>query len=174
MSTELNHQTKAKAERIRKLIRNGKVHKEILDLEFRSRKSNLKDHLDKAINFYTDYEFNLLMCNNSNNINEVVKIEKELYPSNEIFKLNDIEALKELINYKNDILNLIKNKKINEAKDSLIISDKIKNTRDYKITSIRISPELEKEFNKFCNEYKAYSKTQLFNQAIEELIKKYK
>lgn len=173
MSAELNHQTKAKAERVRELIKNGKVYKEILDLEFRSRKSNLKDHLEKAMNFYTDNEFNLLM-GNTNNINEIAKVEKELYPSNEIFKLNDIEALKELINYKNDILSLIKNKSNDEPKDSLIISDRIKNTKDYKITSIRISPELEKEFNEFCDGYKAYSKTQLFNQAIEEIIQKYK
>lgn len=174
MSAELNHQTKAKAERVRELINNGKVHKEILDLEFRSRKSNLKDHLEKAVNFYTDNEFNLLMGYNSNNINEIAKVEKELYPSNEFFKLNDIEALKELINYKDDILSFIKNKSTHEAKDSLIISDRIKNTKDYKITSIRISPELEKEFNEFCNGYKSYSKTQLFNQAIEEIINKYK
>lgn len=174
MSAELNHQTKLKAERIRELINNGKVYKEILDLEFRSRKSNLKDHLDKAINFYTDYEFNLLMGNQSKNINEIAKVEKELYPINEIFKLNDIEALKELINYKNDILSLIKNKSNKVSDEVLLISNRIKDTKDYKITSIRISPELEKEFNEFCNGYKAYSKTQLFNQAIEEIIQKYK
>ena len=125
--------------------------------------------MEKSLNFYTEKEFNFLL----GNINSVIKVERELYPSNDIFKPNDIEALKELISYKNDILNYIKNKSDYEIKESLLISDRIQNTKDYKITSIRISPELEKEFNEFCSGYKAYSKTQLFNQALYEFINKY-
>ena len=44
----------------------------------------------------------------------------------------------------------------------------------YKVKSIRISEDVETKFNKFCNEFKQYSKTSMLNYALIEFMEKYK
>ena len=107
---------------------------------------------------------------------EVVK--KEFHaPSMEIFPPEKMKALENLINHSDELLNLLNNKNKPQAEDiinHLLIPDEYLQIVDIKVKSIRISEDVETKFNKFCNEFKQYSKTSMLNYALIEFMEKYK
>lgn len=167
----MNHQTEKKAKEIQELIKNGYNLKDILQKKFNRSNSKLKEHLEKVKDIYTNEELKVLEGMEEN---QVSILEKEPIKTVDIFKMEEMEVLKELIKNGGEILNLIKNKNNFEIKDHLLISDRVMNLKDYKITSIRLSKEIEQEFNELCEVHKGYSKTMILNYALEEFIKKYK
>lgn len=169
----LNHQTLAKCNRVRELINNKKSDKEILKEEFRNRKSILAEHIEKAKEFYTPEEINHLMGKDTNNSNEMIEVSK----TNNLMFNKKLAELDELLSYKDELINLIKSNKEPLKRENiinhLILNTEIASSKDYKITSVRLSEAIEKRFNSVCSNYKAYSKTQMINQALIEFIEKY-
>ena len=56
----------------------------------------------------------------------------------------------------------------------LLIPDEYLQIADIKVKSIRISEDVEKKFNEFCDKFKQYSKTSMLNYALIEFMEKYK
>lgn len=114
----------------------------------------------------------------------VEEIEVNNTNNNEIMNIMDIKSLS--INQKMSFLventeilyELIKERKelkanIQEKKPELKITDKILSLNDNKITSLRVSPQVLEKFFKLADEYKAYSKLNLLNFALNEIAEKY-
>ena len=169
----INHQTIKKANEIKELIKLNYSLRDILQKKFNRSRAKLEEHINIAKELYTKEELNILLTKEKNNITQFIKKDVEIYPGNEIINFEELKALKELISHKNELLDLIKtnNKSI---KNHLIISDNVSELKDNRITSVRISQELEREFNDICRNYKSLSKTIILNQAIYEFIEKYK
>ncbi len=168
----LNHQTLAKCNRVRELINNNKSDKEILKEEFRNRKSILVEHIEKTKEFYTNEELDLLMGKDTISINEVVEVSN----TNNLMLNKKLAELDELLSYKDELIHLIKSSKEPKRENiinHLILNTEVVSSKDYKITSVRLSEAIEKRFNNVCSNYKAYSKTQMINQALIEFIEKY-
>lgn len=171
-----NPQTQKKANDIKNLILSGRTYREILNSKFNRSVKELEKFIERAKELFSIEELHILMAKEENKLNKVVQVGKEFIPGNEIINPKELQDLKELIYYKNDLLSLLKSKKINEEAQlihSLEIAEEVSSLKDNKITTIRLSTQLEKQFNKICENNKSYSKTLIFNQALYEFINKY-
>lgn len=172
----MNWQTKKKAEEIKKMLTDGYGLKEILQMKFNRSLVKLKEHLEIAKEMYSDLELGVLEGKLEQSL-EVVK--KEFHaPSMEIFTPEKMKALENLINNSDELLKLLNNKSTNsnsqEVINHLLIPNELLQINDIKVKSIRLSEQVEKDFNKFCDEFKQYSKTSLLNFALIEFMEKYK
>lgn len=173
----VNSQTQKKVYEIKNLITEGKNYREILNLKFGRSVKDLNKFLERVKELFSEEELYILMGKEENNSNEVIQVKKEFFQENEIINSKELQDLKELIHYKNDLLNLLKVKELHEEAqliNNLKIAEDVTKLKDNKITTIRLSIDLEKKFNKICEENKSFSKTLIFNQALYEFINKYK
>ncbi len=172
----MNHQTIKKAEEIKNLVNSGYTSREILQLKFNRSRAKLEEHLKNTQELYSEQEINFLLEKGT----QVSKIpanqfqNKSIALNAEIVSFDDLQAIKELINAKDKLMALLEPQTSIKTHNHLLIADKVSELKDNKITSFRISQELEKEFNEICNNYKSLSKTIIFNQAIFEFIENYK
>lgn len=172
----VNSQTQKKVYEIKNLITEGKNYREILNLKFGRSVKDLNKFLERAKELFSEEELYILMGKEENNSNEVIQVKKEFLPGNEIINHKELQDLKELLHYKDDLINLLKVKEIHEEAQlihKLEIAEDVTNLKDNKITTIRLSIDLEKKFNEICEKNKSYSKTLIFNQALYEFINKY-
>lgn len=84
------------------------------------------------------------------------------------FLIENTEILYELIKERKEL-----KENIQEGKPELKVSDEILSLNDNKITSLRVSPQVLEKFFKLADEYKAYSKINLLNFALNEIAEKY-
>ena len=172
----MNHQTIKKAEEIKNLLNSGYSSKEILQLKFNRSRAKLEEHIRNTQGLYSEQEINFLLEKGT----QISKIpvnqfqNKSIALNTEIVSFDDLQAIKELINAKDKLMALLEPQTSIKIHNHLLIDNRVSELKDNKITSFRISQELEKEFNEICNNYKSLSKTIIFNQAIFEFIEKYK
>ena len=170
----MNWQTKQKAEEIKILLNEGYYLKDILQKKFNRSTSKLKEHLQVAKGIYTELEFSILEGKEKMEISVKKEVPQQVA---EVFSIEKMKALENLINHSDELLNLLNGKSKVQAEDvinHLLIPDEFLQIADIKVKSIRISEDVEKKFNEFCGEFKQYSKTSMLNYALIEFMEKYK
>ena len=170
----MNWQTKKKAEEIQKMLAEGCDLKEILQVKFNRSVAKLKEHIEMARELYSDLELKILEGKES----FYSPVKKVFHaPSMEIFPPEKMKALEDLLNHSDELLSLLNNNKNLQSEDiinHLLIPDEYLQIADIKVKSIRISEDVEKKFNEFCDKFKQYSKTSMLNYALIEFMEKYK
>ena len=159
----MNWQTKQKAEEIKILLNEGYDLKDILQKKFNRSTSKLKEHLQVAKGIYTELELSILEGKEKMEISVKKEVPQQVA---EVFSIEKIKALENLINHSDELLALLNNKNSQDITNHLIIPNYLLQISDIKVKSIRISEKIEGDFNKFCNEFKQYSKTSLLNFAF--------
>lgn len=154
--------TKLKIIEIQKMLDSGIDEKEIIKAKFKSSPKAYNEWIDKWGN-YLKMELPVQKNNNIES-NELVFIPTE----------NDIIKLKKLLENTDDLIALLnKDKKIEEI-NILQVPEELLKLKDIKISSVRISENIEKQFNDLVAKNKLYSKTALMNMALLEFVDKYK
>ena len=166
----MNWQTKQKAEEIKKLLNDGYDLKDILQKKFNRSTLKLKEHLKVAKDIYTEFEISILEGKEKMEISVKEEVPKQIV---EVFSIEKIKALENLINHSDELLALLNKKNSQNITNHLIIPNDLLQISDIKVKSIRISEKVESDFNKFCDEFKQYSKTSLLNFALIEFMEKY-
>ena len=167
----MNWQTKQKAEEIKTLLNEGYDLKDILQKKFNRSTSKLKEHLQVAKGIYTELEFSILEGKEKMEISVKKEVPQQVV---EIFSIEKMRALENLITHSDELLALLNKKSSQDIANHLIIPNDLLQIIDIKVKSIRISEKIEGDFNKFCDEFKQYSKTSLLNFALVEFMEKYK
>ncbi len=168
----MNWQTRQKAEEIKKLLNDGYDLKDILQKKFNRSTSKLKEHLEIAKDIYTELELFILEGKDKMEIS--IKKEVPQQQVVEVFSIEKIKALENLINHSDDLIALLNRSDLLNITNHLIIPNDLLQISDIKVKSIRISEKIENDFNDFCDEFKQYSKTSLLNFALVEFMEKYK
>lgn len=166
----MNWQTKQKAEEIKILLNEGYDLKDILQKKFNRSTSKLKEHLLVAKEMYTELEFSILDGKEKMEISVKKEVPQQVA---EVFSIEKMKALENLINHSDELLALLNKKNFQDITNHLIIPNDLLQISDIKVKSIRISEKIEGDFNKFCDEFKQYSKTSLLNFALVEFMEKY-
>lgn len=91
---------------------------------------------------------------------------------NTILSDEEVQELKELIKYKNELINLI-NKDYKEPENRNININVIQTT-ETKLRQFRIDKEVLDQWAKFCNEHREIKVQNLISTALMEFINKYK
>lgn len=155
--------TKLKIIEIQKMLDSGIDEKEIIKVKFKSSPKAYKEWIDKFGNYL---ELNELSIKQNNNLMET---NISFIPTQ-----NDIIKLKKLLENADDLITLLnKNENLYEF-NILQVPDELLKLKDIKISSVRISEKIEREFNELVAKNKLYSKTALLNMALLEFIEKYK
>lgn len=166
----MNWQTKQKAEEIKKLLNDGYDLKDVLQKKFNRSTSKLKEHLEIAKDIYTELEISILEGKEKMEISVKKEVPQQVV---EVFSIEKIKALENLINHSDDLIALLNKSDLPNISNHLIIPNDLLQISDIKVKSIRISEKIEGDFNKFCDEFKQYSKTSLLNFALIEFMEKY-
>lgn len=173
----MNWQTEKKIIEIKELIEKGYTRKDILQKKFNRSVSSLNKHLEIGKDFYTVEELNLL-----NNVeSRLVEIKKGVKVPKAITDEREAEAFDRILAHSEEIIEMALKIKNGEIPDSYKIQSKNKKLEipdeflelDIKLRSFRISKETDKRFTEYCEKHKLYSKTAIFNFALEELMKNY-
>lgn len=154
--------TKLKIMEIQKMLDSGIDEKEIIKAKFKSSPKAYNEWIDK----WRNYLKTELPIQKNNNIksNELVFIPTE----------NDIIKLKKLLENTDDLIALLNKEEKIEEINILQVPEELLKLKDIKISSVRISENIEKQFNDLVAKNKLYSKTALMNMALLEFIDKYK
>lgn len=154
--------TKLKIVEIQKMLDSGIDEKEIIKAKFKSSPKAYNEWIDK----WGSYLKTELPIQKNNNIesDELVFIPTE----------NDIIKLKKLLENTDDLIALLSKEEKIEEINILQVPEKLLKLKDIKISSVRISENIEKQFNDLVAKNKLYSKTALLNMALLEFINKYK
>lgn len=154
--------TKLKIMEIQKMLDSGIDEKEIIKAKFKSSPKAYNEWIDK----WGNYLKTELPIQKNNNIksNELVFIPTE----------NDIIKLKKLLENTDDLIALLNKEEKIEEINILQVPEELLKLKDIKISSVRISENIEKQFNDLVAKNKLYSKTALMNMALLEFIDKYK
>ncbi|MGL4864513.1 MAG: hypothetical protein ACRC4T_15575 [Cetobacterium sp.] len=154
--------TKLKIMEIQKMLDSGIDEKEIIKAKFKSSPKAYNEWIDK----WGSYLKMELPVQKNNNIesNELVFIPTE----------NDIIKLKKLLENTDDLIALLNKEEKIEEINILQVPEELLKLKDIKISSVRISENIEKQFNDLVAKNKLYSKTALMNMALLEFIDKYK
>ncbi len=188
----MNWQTKKKVEEIIEKLSSGTEFRKILRDKFRGSVkqydewlTKVEEGLDKDT-FKILYEFrvNYIPSNkmNSDHTKEISHIKSK---KNEIIEKPN--PMYQIVNSKKNMMKfaallersdeifdfLDKEKKTEDDQDILYIHDEIRNIKDNKIKSMRISEALLKRFDLMAKEHSDYSKTNLLNLAVLNLLEKY-
>lgn len=154
--------TKLKIVEIQKMLDSGIDEKEIIKAKFKSSPKAYNEWIDKW-GSYLKMELSVQKNNNIES-NELVFIPTE----------NDIIKLKKLLENTDDLIALLNKEEKNEEINILQVPEELLKLKDIKISSVRISENIEKQFNDLVAKNKLYSKTALMNMALLEFIDKYK
>lgn len=154
--------TKLKIIEIQKMLDSGIDEKEIIKAKFKSSPKAYNEWIDK----WGSYLKMELPVQKNNNIesNELLFIPTE----------NDIIKLKKLLENTDDLIALLNKEEKIEEINILQVPEELLKLKDIKISSVRISENIEKQFNDLVAKNKLYSKTALMNMALLEFIDKYK
>lgn len=97
---------------------------------------------------------------------------QQTHNTNTILSVEEVQELKELIKYKNELINLI-NKDYKEPENRNININVIQTT-ETKLRQFRIDKEVLDQWTKFCNEHREIKVQNLISTALMEFINKYK
>ena len=97
---------------------------------------------------------------------------QQTHNTNTILSDEEIKDFKELIKYKNELINLI-NKDYKEPENHNININVIQTT-ETKLRQFRIDKEVLDQWTKFCNEHREIKVQNLISTALMEFINKYK
>ena len=107
--------------------------------------------------------------------NQDKQVLDELKKSIDFLNSQELSNSRENYNRINDeFFNNKNNLQSEDIINHLLIPDEYLQIADIKVKSIRISEDVEKKFNEFCDKFKQYSKTSMLNYALIEFMEKYK
>ena len=137
----------------------------------------MNEHLEVAKTIYTKQEFDILTgvhVVETTPIAQATGLPQVLQLLSDDININKLEMLLENAD---DLLELLENKADSTPSvvtdSNLVIPEEMLKYTDIKSKSIRISEGILKEFDKFSEKNKLYSKTALYNFALKEFIEKY-
>ena len=95
-------------------------------------------------------------------------------PQTHIVPKEKLELLARMLDKGEELLKLLNQKDDEYISEVLIIPNELVKMYDLKLKSVRLSKEIEEEFDKVSKKYNVYSKTSLINMALKEFVEKYK